>query len=96
MGRFHCVGLGDEPLPTLMAQDFAPNGTYIGASHIGNRPEMLAMLDLASKQNIKSWIQEIPISEKGCAEAVSRVQSNDNVRYRFVLTDFDAAFGKRS
>lgn len=41
MGRFHNVGLGDKPLPTLMAQQFAPNGCYIGASHIGNRPEML-------------------------------------------------------
>ena len=95
MGRFHCVGLGDEPLPQLMAQDFAGNGSYIGASHIGNRPEMLAMFELASKQNIKSWIKEIPISEKGCAEAVQAVKDN-TVRYRCVLTDFDAAFGKRS
>ena len=95
MGRFHCVGLGDEPLPSLMAQDFAPNGSYIGASHIGNRPEMLAMLDLAAKQNIKSWITEIPISEKGCAEAVQKVKDND-VRYRFVLTKYDDQFGKRA
>lgn len=55
---------------------------------------MLAMLDLASKQNIKSWIEEIPISEKGCAEAVKRVSTND-IRYRFVLTKFDEVFGKR-
>ncbi|KAK5116377.1 hypothetical protein LTR62_007924 [Meristemomyces frigidus] len=95
MGRFHTVGFGDEPIPTLMAQDFAPNGCYLGASHIGNRPEMLAMLELASKQEIKSWIEEIPISEKGCAEAVRRVSEND-VKYRFVLTNFDAQFGKRS
>lgn len=94
MGRFHNVGLGDHPLPELKAQDFAPNGCYIGASHIGNRPEMLAMLDLASKQNIKSWIEEIPISEDGCKKAVTGVSDN-NVRYRYVLTDFDAAFGKR-
>ena len=56
---------------------------------------MLAMLDLAAKQNIKSWIEEIPISEKGCAEAVTRVSEN-KVRYRFVLTDFDKQFGKRA
>jgi alcohol dehydrogenase (NADP+) len=30
-----------------MAYYFAPNGCSLGASHIGNRPEMLAMLDLA-------------------------------------------------
>jgi alcohol dehydrogenase (NADP+) len=41
MGRFHMVGFGDHPIPTMMAQDFAPNGAYMGASHIGNRPEML-------------------------------------------------------
>jgi hypothetical protein len=27
MGRFHNVGLGDHPLPEIMAQDFAGNGT---------------------------------------------------------------------
>jgi alcohol dehydrogenase (NADP+) len=95
MGRFHNVGLGDHPLPEMMAQDFAGNGCYIGASHIGNRPEMLAMFDLASKQNIKSWITKIPISEEGCKKAVTAVKENDGVRYRLVLTDYDAAFGKR-
>ena len=78
----------------MMAQQFAPNGSSIGASHIGNRPEMLAMFDLASKQNIKSWIEEIKISESGLKEALERLERND-VRYRFVLTDFDQAFGKR-
>jgi alcohol dehydrogenase (NADP+) len=95
MGRFHNVGLGDQPLPELMAQDFAGNGCYIGASHIGNRPEMLAMFDLASKQEIKSWITKVPISEAGCSKAVKAVNDNDGVRYRFVLNEYDAAFGKR-
>jgi len=94
MGRFHNVGLGDKPLPEMKAQDFAPNGSYIGASHIGNRPEMLAMLELASKNNIKTWVEEVPISEEGCKKAVTGVNNND-VRYRYVLTEFDAAFGKR-
>jgi D-arabinose 1-dehydrogenase-like Zn-dependent alcohol dehydrogenase len=49
MGRFHNVGLPDYDLPAMKAQDFAPNGSYIGASHIGNHPEMVAMLELASK-----------------------------------------------
>ena len=94
MGRFHNVGLGDHPLPEIMAQDFAGNGCYIGASHIGNRPEMLAMFDLASKQNIKSWIKKVDISEAGCAEAVTAVSDN-TVRYRYVLTNYDKVFGKR-
>lgn len=96
MGKFHNVGFGDEPLPRIPAQAFAPNGCYIGASHIGNRPEMLAMLDLASKQEIHSWIDKVDISEEGCKEVVERVYNNKDVRYRLVLTNFDAQFGKRA
>jgi alcohol dehydrogenase (NADP+) len=95
-GTFHMVGFPDKPLPELMAQDFAPNGCYIGASHIGNRPEMIEMLDLAAKQNIKSWVETIDISEKGCKEACERVYNGDNVRFRFTLVNYDAVFGKRS
>jgi len=79
----------------MMAQQFAPNGATIGASHIGNRPEMLAMFELASKNQIKSWVEEIDISEKGLKEALERLSKND-VRYRFCLTGFDKAFGERS
>ena len=80
----------------MPAQVFAPNGCYMGDSHIGNRPEMLAMFELASKQDIKSWVQEIDISEEGCKEAVERVYNNDNVRYRFTLVNYDKQFGKRT
>ena len=52
------------------------------------------MFDLASKQNIKSWITKVSISEEGCKEAVTAVSEN-TVRYRYVLTDYDKAFGKR-
>lgn len=72
-----------------------PGGYSIGASHIGNRPEMLAMLELASKQNIKSWVETIDISEAGCKEAVTRVKEN-KVHYRFTLTGYDKVFGKRA
>ncbi|KAF2858136.1 NADPH-dependent medium chain alcohol dehydrogenase [Piedraia hortae CBS 480.64] len=95
MGRFHTVAFADNPLPSLNAQSLASNMCSIGASHIGNRPEMLAMLDLASRQNIHSWVEKIPISAKGCSDAVKRLHNND-VRYRFVLTDFDKEFGKRA
>ena len=93
-GEFHNVGLPDKPLPQIMAQDFAPNGSKIGGSHIGSRPEMIAMLKLASEKGLKPYIQTIDISEKGCKEAVEKVKVND-VRYRFTLTGFDKAFGKR-
>ena len=91
-GVFHQVGLPDQPLPQLMAQDFVSNGCSIGASHIGNRPECLAMLKLAADKNLRPLVETISISEKGCAEAVERVKKND-VRYRFTLTDYEKAFG---
>ncbi|KAF1350195.1 NADPH-dependent medium chain alcohol dehydrogenase [Delphinella strobiligena] len=94
MGRFHNCGLPDYNLPEMKAQVFTPNGSYIGASHIGNRPEMIAMLELASKQNIEPWIETVPISEAGCEKAVTGVKEN-NVRYRYTLVGYDEAFGKR-
>ena len=92
-GEFHNVGLPDKPLPQMMAQDFTPNGAKMGGSHIGSRPEMLAMLKLASEKNIKPMIETLDISEKGCKEAVERVSVND-VHYRFTLTGYDKVFGK--
>ena len=93
-GVFHNVGLPDYPLPQMKAQDFVSNGCSIGASHIGSRPECLAMLKLASDKGLKPMIETIPISEAGCKEAVTRLEKND-VRYRFTLVDFDKAFGAR-
>ena len=95
MGRFHNVGLPDAPLPQMKTQVFAPGGYYIGASHIGNRPEMEAMLKLAAEKNISTWVQTLDIDEAGCKEAVERVYKND-IRYRFTLVNFDKVFGKRA
>lgn len=91
-GTFHNVGLPDEPLPKMMAQDFAPNGSQIAGSHIGSRVEALSMLKLASEKKVKPFIETIDISEAGCKEAVERVKKND-VRYRFTLVGFSKAFG---
>ncbi len=89
---FHQVGLPDEALPPLKAQMFMSNGSSIGASHIGNRPECLAMLKLAAEKKLHPMVETIPISAKGCAEAVSRVADN-KIKYRFTLTDYDKALG---
>lgn len=91
-GRFWNVGLPDKPFPEITGFSFAPNGAIIGGSHIGCRKEVLAMLELVGDKNIKSWIEEIPISAEGIKEAVTRLKEND-IRYRFVLTEFDKAFG---
>ncbi|KAG8527783.1 uncharacterized protein KY384_007937 [Bacidia gigantensis] len=93
-GEFHHVGLPNEPLPPIMAQMFTVNGSKMGASHIGNRPELLEMLKMASEKGIKPMVQTLQLGEKGegCAEAVRRVEGND-VRYRFSLVGFDKVFG---
>ena len=52
---------------------------------------MLAMLKLAADKKLKPLIETIPVSEKGCKEAVERLKTND-VRYRVTLTDFDKVF----
>ena len=70
---------------------YRANGSSIGASHIGSRPEMLAMLKLAADKGLKPLIETISVSEKGYKEAVERLKTND-VRYRFTLTDFEKVF----
>jgi alcohol dehydrogenase (NADP+) len=54
-GTFHNVGVPDKPLPEMRAQDFCPNGAAMSGRHIGNRTEALAMLQLASELNVRSW-----------------------------------------
>lgn len=90
--HFHQVGLPDEPLPTLKPQQLTANCASISASHIGSRPECLAMLKLAAEKKLFPMVETMPISEKGIAEAIERVKNN-KIKYRFTLTDFDKAFG---
>jgi len=92
--QFHQVGLPDYPLPEMKSQMFMSNGSSIGASHIGNRPECLAMLKLAADKKLKPMVETISISEAGCKEAVTRVKEN-KIKYRFTLVDYDQAFGPR-
>lgn len=90
--QFHQVGIPDKPMQDLSPKQFMANGSSIGASHIGSRPECLAMLKLAAEKKLTPIVETIPVGEKGCAEAVDRVRRND-VRYRFTLVDYDKAFG---
>ncbi|KAK7429116.1 hypothetical protein QQZ08_004331 [Neonectria magnoliae] len=68
--------------------DFMPGGYSISASHIGSSPEMIEMLQLASMNKVKSWVQSIDISEAGCKEAVEKVQQG-KVKYRITLVGYD-------
>ncbi|KAL9045154.1 MAG: hypothetical protein Q9214_001763 [Letrouitia sp. 1 TL-2023] len=93
-GEMHHVGLPDNDMPPFAAQAFTPNGCKMGGSHIGSRPEMIKMLDLAAEKKIKPMIETIPISETGCRDATRNVKHN-NVRFRHTLIDYDKAFPNR-
>ena len=91
-GRWVSVGLPEGSGQEVKAQDFLKNGCLIGASHLGSRKEVLAMLKLAEEKGIKSWVEEIEISAEGLTDALTRLHDND-VRYRFTLTGYEKQFG---
>lgn len=68
-GRFIAVGLPEGEGWRVSPQSLLANGCLIGSSHLGSREETLAMLELAARHEIKSWVETIPIGEKGCGEA---------------------------
>ena len=73
---------------------FLRSGSLFGALLLGLKDEANRMLKLVAENGIKPWIEEVPISEEGCHEALTRCDKGD-VRYRFVFTDFDKAFGNK-
>ncbi|KAF4336067.1 C6 finger domain protein [Fusarium beomiforme] len=81
-GRFIAVGLPEGEGWRVSPQSLLANGCLIGSSHLGSREETLAMLELAAKQGIKSWVETIPISEKGCGEARVDCQYDDGPSQR--------------
>lgn len=68
-------------------------GFKITQSLLGSRAELLEMLDLVAKKNIKIWVETVPISEDGVSTVFNRMLKGD-VRFRFTLTNFDEAFGE--
>lgn len=82
------VGMPEEGLSNVTAQTLSGNGAALASSHIGNRAEVLQMLDIAAKQNVKPWVQVLQM--KDAAKAIQAVEDN-SVRYRSVLIqDIDA------
>jgi alcohol dehydrogenase (NADP+) len=77
-GRWISVGLPEGAGQEVKTNTFMANGCLIGASHLGSRKEMLQMLQLAADKGLKSWVEEIPISEKGLTEAGTHSPSFSN------------------
>lgn len=67
-------------------------GYSISQSALGSRAEIVELLDLVAKNNIKPWVETLPISEENVGVAFNRMEKGD-VRFRFTLTDFDKQFG---
>lgn len=93
-GKFVSVGLPEGEGMTVGSFDLLGNGCFIGSSHLGSRKEVLAMLDLAVKKGVKSWVEEIQIGDKGegLVTALTRLHNGD-VRYRFTMVGYESCFG---
>lgn len=63
----------------------------ISGSVTGSKKDALKMLEVASAHKVHPWIEELPISAESCGEALTKTD-NGEVRYRFVLTEFEKAF----
>ncbi|KAG7925894.1 hypothetical protein KL925_003656 [Ogataea polymorpha] len=92
-GKFMFVGIPEDPLevklPTLNQSAIS-----LSATHLGNRQQILSMLKLAADKGLKAWTECLPISEESIKHALERTHSHD-VRFRFVLTDYDKKFGRQ-
>ncbi|RYP51325.1 hypothetical protein DL768_003329 [Monosporascus sp. mg162] len=74
-----------------MANEFNLAEYLSRLSHIDNRPEYLWMFKFAAKNELFTMVETLPVGEKGCAEAVERV-NNNKVRCRFKLVDYAKVF----
>jgi alcohol dehydrogenase (NADP+) len=68
-GRWISVSLPEGAGQEVKSSVLLTNGCLMGATHLGSRKEMIRMLQLAADKGLKSWVEQIPISEKGLAEA---------------------------
>ncbi|KAI1322608.1 GroES-like protein [Xylariaceae sp. FL0255] len=92
-GRWISVGMPEEQGTEIKAQNLVSNGVLMGATHLGSRKEMLAMLTLAAEKGLEGTVEELKLSEESLKEAVVRVKKGD-VRYRFTVTGYNDVFGE--
>lgn len=78
------VGAPEDPLPSFYAFSLILKNLKIGGSLIGGRQMMKEMLELAAKQNVKSWIELRPMTE---ANQVVADMEDGKARYRYVLVN---------
>ncbi|CCD23000.1 NAD(P)-dependent alcohol dehydrogenase NDAI_0A08470 [Naumovozyma dairenensis CBS 421] len=82
-----------EQNEVLNLKPFGLLGVSISNSALGGVKEIKELLDLVSKNNLKIWVETLPIGEEGVKQAFERMDKGD-VKYRFTLTDYDKEFSK--
>lgn len=68
-GKWVSVGLPEGEGQEVKSHMFMENGCLVGASHLGSRKEMLAMLKLAVDKKVKPMVETVDISEAGLVNA---------------------------
>ncbi|KAG6830012.1 hypothetical protein H0H93_014248 [Arthromyces matolae] len=79
---FNGVFIGGSAMYVASFFTFTKYRLTVPYSRSGSKKEVLEMLDLAVKKNVRSWIELLPMKE--ASKAVNNVQNN-NVRFRHVL-----------
>jgi len=83
-GNLILVGAPEKPLPSFPAFPLLMNNVHIGGSAIGDPEIIKEMLELAAKQNVKSWITKRPMDDVN--KVVPDMEAS-KARYRYVLVN---------
>jgi alcohol dehydrogenase (NADP+) len=87
------VGMPESGLPNVRSQTLSGNAVSLSSSHLGNKTEVIQMLELAAEKGINPWINVL--SMKDAAKAIKAIENN-SVRYRSVLLQVSpAAYDER-
>jgi len=81
-GTFYSIGMPEGNLPGIPPVSLVYNNVALRGSNIGNRKEILQMLDLVAEKGVKSWVQLRKMKEGG---QVLEDLENGKGRYRWVL-----------
>lgn len=85
------ISSGTSEILKLNVFDLISNNIKIGGICSGSISQIKFMLNLASENNIKPMIEKIKFSKENIQSAWERLDNND-VQFRFVLTDYDDYF----
>lgn len=81
-GTFVYVGIPESDLPALPPTLLIGTNAAVRGSNTGSKKEVLQMLELVEKHNIKPWVEVLPMSQ--CSEVVQK-QARGEARFRYVL-----------